>query len=278
MRPLKRVPLIILLFWAFIIMLFVPSVASAAGPFVSGTTCEPFDPVNMNSLDIIAWATGWEDYFVGGGDVLEIWQKPEEALGEAEGEVDTIVCLGRGGQITMTFENGIKDGDGWDFAVFENSEIFNNETNKGFLELAYVEVSSDGVNFVRFDTISFQDPVGAFGLVDNTMIHNIAGKYKQGLGTPFDLADLAYKDEVSSGQVNLNRIFYVKIVDIVGDGSCQQSNPPPPPDWGADGEPIYDPYPTSGSAGFDLDAVGVRYQSKNNAMPGILLLLLADQN
>jgi hypothetical protein len=276
-RPLKRVPFIPLLFCVFIMVFLMPSVVSAAGPFVSGTTCEPCDPVDMNSSDLVAWATGWEEYNFG-ADVDIEWQTPEKALGPAAGTSYDIVCLGRGGQITMTFENGIKNGNGWDFAVFENSEIFNEETNKGFLELAYVEVSSDGVHFVRFDTISFQDLVGAYGLVDNTLIHNIAGKYMMGFGTPFDLYDLAYKAKVISGQVNLNRIFYVRIVDIVGDGSCLQNNPPPPPDWGADGNPIYDPYPTTGSAGFDLDAIGVRYEAKNNAMPGILLLLLGSQD
>jgi hypothetical protein len=274
---LKRIAFITLLFWVFIIVFLTPSFASTTRPFLPGSEYEPFYPVSKDSIDLIAWATGWEDYIVG-TNVDPIWQMPEEALGEAEGTSYDIVCLGRGGKITMTFENGIKNGNGWDFAVFENSEIFNEETNKGFLELAYVEVSSDGVHFVRFDTISFQDLVGAYGLVDNTLIHNIAGKYMMGFGTPFDLSDLAYKTEVISGQVNLNRIFYVRIVDIVGDGSCPQNNPPPPPDWGADGKPIYDPYPTAGSAGFDLDAIGVRYEAKNNAMSGILLLLLGSQD
>lgn len=274
---MKRIKLVILLFWIFALILLTASIASAVGPFVSGTTYEPFYPVDMNSPDIVAWATGWENYIVG-GYVDATWQTPGKALGPAAGTYDDIVCLGRGGQITMTFEHGIKNGDGWDFAVFENSAIFNDETNKGFLELAYVEVSSDGVNFVRFDSISFQDEVGEYGLVDNTLIHGMAGKYKQGLGTPFDLFDLAYKSEVTSGLVDLKRIFYVKIVDIVGDGSCPQNNPPPPPDWGVDGNPIYDPWPTHGSAGFDLDAIGVRYQAKKNVMPWIFLLLLDSQD
>ena len=77
-------------------MLFVPTLASAAGPFVSGTTCEPFDPVDMNSPDLIAWATGWDDYFVG-DDVDEEWRTEEKALGPAAGTYDDIVCLGRGG-------------------------------------------------------------------------------------------------------------------------------------------------------------------------------------
>jgi len=267
----KRIKLVILPFWVFVMMLMMTSIASAEGPFVSGTTCEPFYPVDKNSPDLIAWATGWEDYSVGSHVDAE-WRTPEKALGPAVGDSYDIVCLGRGGSITMIFENGIGNGDGWDLAVFENS------FSSTFLEFAYVEVSSDGVHFVRFDTISFQDEVGEYGLVDYTLIHNIAGKYMQGLGTPFDLADLAYKDDVTSGLVNLNRIYYVRIVDIVGDGSCPQNNPPSPPDWGVDGQPIYDPYPTSGSAGFDLDAVGVRYQAKNGVLPGVLLLLLGSQD
>ena len=50
-----------------------------------------------------------------------------------------------------------------------------------------------------------------------------------------------------SGRVDLQNIAYVRIVDIVGDGTSLDSR----------GEPIYDPYPTAGSAGFDLDAIGV---------------------
>ena len=42
-------------------------------------------------------------------------------------------------------------------------------------------------------------------------------------------------------------VRWVRLVDIVGDGSCTDSF----------GRVIYDPYPTEGSAGFDLDAVGV---------------------
>ncbi|MBW1701610.1 MAG: PEP-CTERM sorting domain-containing protein [Deltaproteobacteria bacterium] len=265
---MKRIKLIILLCWIFAVILLTASVESAAGPFVSGTTYEPFYPVDMNSPDIVAWATGWENYIVG-EEVDALWQTPEKALGPAAGTSYDIVCLGRGGQITMTFEHGIKNGNGWDFAVFENS------FSDTFLELGYVEVSTNGVDFVRFDNVSLtKDPVGEYGSVDYTEIHGFAGKYRQGLGTPFDLADLTYKIEVTSGQVNLDRIYYVKVVDIVGDGSCMENRPP---GWGDNGN-IYDPYPTHGSAGFDLDAIGVRYQVENKAMPWIPLLLLNSQD
>ena len=269
MVVMKRTKLVILLFLIFALILLTASIASAVGPFVPGSEYEPFYPVDKDSPDIVAWATGWENY-IAGGYVDPQWQTPEKALGQATGTSYDIVCLGRGGQITMTFGNGVKNGEGWDLAVFENS------FSDTFLELGYVEVSTNGVNFVRFDNISYQDPVGEFGSVDYTLIHGLAGKYRQGLGTPFDLNDIAYKTEVTSGLVDLNRVFYVKVIDIVGDGTYLQNNPPPPPDWGVDGEPIYDPYPTHESSGFDLDAIGVRYQAENKAMPWILLLLLND--
>ena len=59
----------------------------------------------------------------------------------------TVVSLGDGGSITLTFAHPLSDGTGPDLAVFENA------FNDTFLELAFVEVSSDGANFVRFPAI-----------------------------------------------------------------------------------------------------------------------------
>ena len=52
---------------------------------------------------------------------------------------------------------------------------------------------------------------------------------------------------MESGWVDLARIQYVRIVDVVGAGDVLDSF----------GAPIYDPTPTFGSGGFDLEAVGV---------------------
>ena len=134
----------------------------------------------------------------------------------------------------MTFDKPISNGDGWDFAVFENS------FSDGFLELAYVEVSADGTNFFRFYNRSLtSQPVAAFGTIDPTDINGLAGKYRQGYGTPFDLTD-----------VGLSSATHVRIVDIIGNGAYFDS----------ESHVVYDPYPISGSAGFDLDAVGVIHQ------------------
>jgi len=197
--------------------------------------------IPMDDSAFVAWAKGYENYDVG-TDVDSAWQTPEYALGPAVGTSFDIVSLGRGGRITLIFDALIENGEGWDFAVFENS--FNDYS----LELAYVEVSSNGVDFVRFDSISLTtDPVGGYGSVDATLINGLAGKYRQGFGTPFDLSDLSAHPDVLSGAVDLSQITYVRIVDIIGDGSC----------FDTEGNIIYDPYPTVNSAGFDLDAVGI---------------------
>ena len=221
-----------------------------AGAILKGAWAGPYAPeagesgsyaIPMDDTAIVSWATGIQEY-VPGQNVDKTWQTPLNALGTAEGNSFDVVSLGDGGTITLLFDPPIENRDGWDFAVFENS------FSDTYLELAYVEVSSNGQNFVRFDNASLTpDPVTGFGSTDPTDVDGLAGKYRQGYGVPFDLNSLSGKAEVISGEVDLSAIIYVRLIDIVGDGSCFDSR----------GEAIYDPYPTYVSAGFDLDAVGV---------------------
>jgi len=157
---------------------------------------------------------------------------------------DSVVSLGDGGYATLSFDPPIMNGTGFDFAVFENA------INDSFLELAFVEVSSDGIRYVRFPSVSLTQTntqVGTFGSLDATKINNLAGKYRSTYGTPFDLDEL--KD--SSG-IDLNHIIRVSIVDVVG---CIQ---PPYATYDSQGHIVNDPWPTPfWSCGFDLDAVGV---------------------
>ena len=186
--------------------------------------------IYKDSSIIVSWATGYENYVLG-VEVDETWQTPKKALGKAIGTSGDIVCLGRGGQITLTFDTLIVNLNGPDFVCFENA------LNHTFLELGWVEVSLDGINFERFPNRSFtKNSVGAFSDVDPTKINGYCSKYRQGYGTPFDL-----------DSVSLDTIRYVRLVDIVGDGTALDS----------DGHVIYDPYATTGSAGIDVEAVGV---------------------
>jgi len=215
----------------------LPVAVSYAGPYAPAAGQPGSTAIHKDSPVFVGWATGWQDYVVG-SDCDVIWQTPAKALGKAVGDSYDIVCLGNGGRITMTFDKPIANGPGWDFAVFENS------FNDTFLELAYVEVSSNGVDFFRFPNESLTaSPVPAFGAVDPTNIDGLAGKYRQGYGTPFDLDQLAGVSPL----LNVNSISFVRIQDIVGDGSYLDTS----------GKPIYDPHPTVGSGGFDLDAIGV---------------------
>jgi hypothetical protein len=215
----------IIIFLFFILISLNIKAQYAPDADTHGTTA-----IYKDSSIIVAWASGYKDTIYG-EDVDEKWKTPEKALGKAEGTSGDIVCLGRGGQITFTFDSCIYNGEGVDFVTFENG--FSNT----FLELGWIEVSYDGIHFERFPNYSLtKEPVDAYGDIDPTKINGYCSKYRQGYGTPFDL-----------DSVNLDTIRYIKFIDITGDGSCVDSQ----------GHVIYDPYKTSGSAGLDIDAIGV---------------------
>lgn len=225
-----------------------------AGPFAPPPGDRGSTAVAGSSSDLIAWATGWEalEY---GERVTSSFQTPDLALGAATGDSFDIVSLGDGGSITLTFDQPVRNGPGWDFAVFENG------FSDSFLELAIVSVSSNGSDFVAFDCYSLtESAVSEFGTLDATDLDGFAGKYRLGYGTPFDLSDLALSDEVISGLVNLSAITHIRLQDVVGDGSVVDAR----------SNPVYDPYPTNNSAGFDLEAVGLRYENGGgiNSAPG----------
>lgn len=171
---------------------------------------------------------------------------PELATGAADGS--GIVSLGDGGSAVLTFDVPIANGPGFDFAVFENG------FSDTFLELAFVEVSSDGVNFFRFPAHSETQTatqVGGFGNLDCRYLNNLAGKYRANFGTPFDLSDIP-----DSPLLNKDRITHVKIIDVVGSVDPQYAT------YDSLGNMVNDPYSTPfASGGFDLDAVGVINQA-----------------
>ena len=162
-----------------------------------------------------------------------------------------VVSLGDGGWAILQFNSPIRNGEGWDFAVFENAFI------NTFLELAFVEVSSDGINYFRFPASSLTPndyQVGPYGSVEAEKINNLAGKYTANYGTPFDLDEL--KNEIG---LDVNSITHLKIVDVVGTMNDSYAS------LDKDGIKINDPYPTPfESGGFDLDAVGVIHNNSNS--------------
>ncbi|MDD5134812.1 MAG: T9SS C-terminal target domain-containing protein [Phycisphaerae bacterium] len=190
-----------------------------AGPYAPPANQTGSTAIPMNDPRIIAWATGAviERGFVNISKPelgYVSFGNPANCLGPAQGGYynTNVISLGDGGIATVTFQRPITNGDGYDFVVFENSY------SSTFLELGFVEVSSDGSNFFRFNAVSLTDPntqVNTFGSVDATNINNLAGKYKSGYGTPFDLQELAGIEGL-----DINSIAKVRIIDVVG---CIQS-------------------------------------------------------
>jgi hypothetical protein len=231
------------------------------------------------------WATAVVSYNPAPGVDLQ-WSDPNKALGPATGNNFDIASLGdlngeqldqneEPGQITLSFSEVIRNGAGYDFAVFENGLSSRINTAGGsvagqmFAELAYVEVSSNGQDFARFPAVSLTPaPVGPYGTMEISKVYNLAGKHPNGdaicTGTPFDLQELAEHSDVVSGVVDINNIKYVRLVDIPGSGDfCDDAvRHIDPGAWlrgtpYTSNHPIYDAWVTFGSSGFDVEAVGV---------------------
>jgi hypothetical protein len=223
------------------------SAVSSAGLF-SGPqdTTNSIDPaIRSNSSQFVEWADAIDPartYFAPRGSTA-ISATGFNCLGDLSAA--EIAAGALPGYLTVTFPTGISNGSGADFAVFENGFTYGSP-NGLFAELAYVEVSSNGTDFVQFPSISTNTaPVqgsGAFAGYDMSNVHNLAGKHASGYGTPFDLTDLLSTAGVISGLVDLNNIQYVKLVDIPGNGSFLDSQ----------GNPIMDNWMTTGTGGFDF--------------------------
>ena len=217
----------------------------AQGPYAPGVDKISNKAIHMDSSLIVSWA-GKVSIKRGHQDIANISLgktsvgDSSEAMGKADFKV---VSLGDGGEAIVQFEIGLFNGAGPDFVVFENA------FNDSFLELAFVEVSSDGLNYFRFPAHSLTDTtvqIGSFGALDPTNVHNLAGKYRAGYGTPFDLEEL--KNQVG---LNINKVTHIRLIDVVGSLDTlhlQRDHY---------GNPINEIYPTPfPSGGFDLDAVG----------------------
>lgn len=222
----------------------------AASPDSLGSTA-----IHKDSSIIIDWATNLtisrgyldindKDYKLLGSNRVN-YGTTNFGIGKAQGNSTDCISLGDSGVAIVTFASTIYNGQGPDFAIFENS------FGDNYLELAFVEVSSDGSRFVRFPSISefpCQLQVGPYAYADLKKVNNLAGKYRQGFGTPFDLEEL--KDSIG---LDINAISHIKLIDVIGSVTNILS-------LDSKGDTINDCYPTPfPSGGFDLDAVGVMY-------------------
>ncbi|MGB0999772.1 MAG: T9SS type A sorting domain-containing protein [Flavobacteriales bacterium] len=166
---------------------------------------------------------------------------PEDALGASDPQV---VSLGDGGSALYVLNAPLADVDGFDFAVFENG------FDDYFLEFAHVEVSSNGIDFVRFPSVSntaIDEQTDGFGYTATEYVSQLAGKYRGTYGTPFDLSLL-----LGSNNLNINQITHIKLIDVVGSVDPEFGS------YDSQNQLINDPWPSPfSSSGFDLDALAL---------------------
>lgn len=265
-----------------IVALISAATVALAGPFndpgVPGRVPDATNPpATILNPELRAWAATVEPYAPAPG-LIPLNSDPTKALGAigtapdgqtvSLGDLNAaqIAAGGAPGSITLGFTMPFRNETGWDLAVFENAfAFFPPNEDKWFAELAFVEVSSDGSHFARFPSVSLTTPstlyVPDFGTgplrdfagIDPTDTHNLAGVHHGLVGTPFDLAELATHPLVVGGELDLQAVRFVRVIDVPGDGSFLDSL----------GNGILDTWVTTdlqfGNGGFDLDAVAARY-------------------
>ena len=127
--------------------------------------------------------------------------------------------------------------------------------NSVFAELAFVEVSSDGEYFERFHSVSAgTEPVPSGGQIAADSVFGLAGAKPLGYGTLFDLDELADREAVKDGRLDLNAVRYLRLTDIPG---CAEGIEGYEAQFDSFGNVIYDAFKTVGSAGFDAACAAV---------------------
>jgi hypothetical protein len=227
----------------------------------------PFSDPGHEPATMAAWASEVDDFEVGPRDIdmpelgPASFGVPEATLGPPSVDGLDVYSLGDGGFVTLYFASGIGNGADDDFAVYENGFY---SPGGLFAELAFVEVSSNGIDFARFPSTSLQtEIVEDFSPIDPSDFDNLAGDQPVGLGTGFDLKELMDHPLVSAALLDLTDVRFVRLIDVIGDGTT----------FDAQEHAVYDPYPTPfDSGGFDAEAIGVIHTAPE---PGIFVMFPA---
>lgn len=228
---------------------FAVAFCAAAGPFVSAQS--PY------ATQVVSYTQG-----TGGGIFLtdNVLGGPRGA-GLGSGSLH-VLTIGAGGSLTLGFDVTICDGPGADFTAFENGFLFGPVFGGSvFAECAFVEVSTNGVDFARFP-VKYYAPTangtpmgslaglcGGMPVLANVLTNTISpfDPVVSG-GESFDLADLAQDPLVVAGVVDLQAIHFIRFADVVAGV-----------DLDVNGKPI------PGGATADLDAVAVLHHTAEPA-------------
>lgn len=243
----------------FVLIIFITLSLRGACQFPPAAGVEGSTAIHADSSIIIDWAKqcyierGYIDIATPDSGFAS-YGNTQDAIGKADNQV---VSLGDRGQAVLIFNPPICDKNGFDFAVFENGFSDN------FLELAFVEISSDSIHWFRFPSISLtptDQQIEPFGTLQTEKINNLAGKYSVLYGTPFDISEI--EDDIN---LNKNNIRFIKVIDVAGTIDSTYAS------FDSQGHIINDPYPTPFyTCGFDLDAVGVLHCCSDNIESGFI--------
>jgi len=221
---------------------------------------------------------------------------PELALGPPsgggllQGSIDTY-SPGSGGSLTLLMEPALLDGAGADLLVCENP-FFVLGSLKSFVEAAFVEVSSDGVHFARMPS-SYTGPdeaLPAFTGIQPARYRGFAGvmpvladpplvdplDVTRAGGDTFDLHELIGDPLVLSGQLDLDNVRYVRLVDVAAGAAADSA-----------GHTVFD-CGIGGVSSCDIDALvglntvenqsGGRPRVETDLVNGYLVIVLEDLN
>ncbi len=181
------------------------------------------------AVDIVGSPNFGPDATTGQNRLPEIVLGPPQGLGDENGNIDDVLSLGVGGEIIIELDpTGIVDGPGADIIVFENAFYVSGQQNLPYAELGEISVSNDLMAWQSFTCHAESYPYdGCAGW------HPVYSNPNNGV-SPFDEAQ-AGGDTFDLATLGLSQTRYLRIRDL----KTSQIGPP--------------------SAGFDLDAVAVRY-------------------
>jgi hypothetical protein len=151
---------------------------------------------------------------------------PPKGAGDRSGSVD-VLSLGTDGEIVVGFGgNGIVDGEGADFIVFENAFWKGGNPKYPFMELGEISVSEDGTTWTAFpcrqDAKPYDGCAGWHPIYSNPCNGISSTDPATAGGEAYDLATIGVK-----------KARFIKIVDL------------------------HNAFGAEGTTGFDLDAVAV---------------------
>ncbi len=209
----------------------------------------------------------------GGSDFPENVLGPPAGLGAYAPQAgpDELLSLGEGGSITLKMGREIVDGEGPDFAIFENLLYWGGESTNAYTEAAIVEVSDDGATWTRFGFDFVADgPVGPLDVPDTVPANFIgfagiqptsANCDPNGDGVYDDMIDpldpaVSGGDLFDLADIGVPSARYVRIIDT---GHIERA--PGTETYDDDGDLVNDGgnlLPAyEGIQGFDLDAIAV---------------------